>query len=89
MAKVKAKLKNKHVTTLSFANIAFDVVDGMVEIPAKYITDEFKHLFEEIIEKEVEKETVAETKEESTEDTKEESTEDTKEESKGRKKTKE
>ena len=81
MAKVKAKLKNKHVTTLSFANIAFDVVDGMVEIPAKYITDEFKHLFEEIIEKEVEKETVAETKEESTEDTKEES--------KGRKKTKE
>lgn len=81
MAKVKAKLKNKHVTTLSFANIAFDVVDGMVEIPAKYITDEFKHLFEEIIEKEVEKETVAETKEESTEETKEES--------KGRKKTKE
>ena len=81
MGKVKAKLKNKHVTTLSFANISFDVVDGMVEIPAKYITDEFKHLFEEIVEKEVEKETVVETKEEPTEESKEES--------KGKKKTKE
>nr|DAS19518.1 MAG TPA: hypothetical protein [Caudoviricetes sp.] len=81
MAKVKAKLKNKHVTTLSFANIAFDVVDGMVEIPAKYITDEFKHLFEEVLEKEAKAETVEETKEESTEEPKEEA--------KGKKKEKE
>ena len=81
MEKVKAKLKNKHVTTLSFANVAFDVVDGMVEIPAKYITDEFKHLFEEVLEKETKAETVEETKEESTEEPKEES--------KGKKKTKE
>lgn len=73
MTKVKAKLKNKHVTTLSFANIAFDVVDGMVEIPEKYITDEFKHLFEEVLEKETKAETVEETKEESTEESKEES----------------
>lgn len=73
MEKVKAKLKNKHVTTLSFANVAFDVVDGMVEIPAKYITDEFKHLFEEILEKETKAETVEEIKEESTEESKEES----------------
>lgn len=72
MEKVKAKLKNKHVTTLSFANVAFDVVDGMVEIPAKYITDEFKHLFEEVLEKEAKAETVEETKEESTEEPKEE-----------------
>lgn len=71
MEKVKAKLKNKHVTTLSFANVAFDVVDGMVEIPAKYITDEFKHLFEEVLEKEAKAETVEETKEESTEELKE------------------
>ena len=81
MEKVKAKLKNKHVTTLSFANVAFDVVDGMVEIPAKYITDEFKHLFEEIVKKETKAKTVEETKEESTEEPKEES--------KGKKKTKE
>lgn len=81
MEKVKAKLKNKHVTTLSFANVAFDVVDGMVEIPAKYITDEFKHLFEEVLEKEAKAETVEETKEESTEEPKEES--------KGKKKEKE
>lgn len=78
---VKAKLKNKHVTTLSFANVAFDVVDGMVEIPAKYITDEFKHLFEEVLEKEAKAETVEETKEESTEEPKEEA--------KGKKKEKE
>ena len=77
----KAKLKNKHVTTLSFANVAFDVVDGMVEIPAKYITDEFKHLFEEVLEKEAKAETVEETKEESTEEPKEEA--------KGKKKEKE
>lgn len=81
MAKVRAKLKNKHVTTLSFANVAFDVVDGMVEIPAKYITDEFKHLFEEVLEKEAKAETVEETKEESTEEPKEEA--------KGKKKEKE
>ena len=81
MEKVKAKLKNKHVTTLSFANVAFDVVDGMVEIPAKYITDEFKHLFEEVLEKEAKTETVEETKEESTEEPKEEA--------KGKKKEKE
>ncbi|WP_127448535.1 hypothetical protein [Veillonella sp. 3310] len=81
MEKVKAKLKNKHVTTLSFANVAFDVVDGMVEIPAKYITDEFKHLFEEVLEKEAKAETVEETKEESTEEPKEEA--------KGKKKEKE
>ena len=81
MEKVKAKLKNKHVTTLSFANIAFDVLDGMVEIPAKYITDEFKHLFEEVLEKEAKAETVEETKEESTEEPKEEA--------KGKKKEKE
>lgn len=81
MEKVKAKLKNKHVTTLSFANVAFDVVDGMVEIPAKYITDEFKHLFEEVLEKEAKAETVEETKEESTEELKEEA--------KGKKKEKE
>lgn len=81
MEKIKAKLKNKHVTTLSFANIAFDVVDGMVEIPAKYITDEFKHLFEEVLEKEAKAETVEETKEESTEEPKEEA--------KGKKKEKE
>lgn len=81
MEKVKAKLKNKHVTTLSFANIAFDVVDGMVEIPAKYITDEFKHLFEEVLEKEAKAETVEETQEESTEEPKEEA--------KGKKKEKE
>lgn len=85
MAKVKAKLKNKHVTTLSFANIAFDVVDGTVEIPAKYITDEFNHLFEEVLEKEAKVETIEETQEESTEEFKEESTE----EFKGKKKTKE
>lgn len=82
MEKVKAKLKNKHVTTLSFANVAFDVVDGMVEIPAKYITDEFKHLFEEVLEKEAKAETIVEAKEESTEEPKEE-------EAKGKKKTKE
>lgn len=82
MGKVKAKLKNKHVTTLSFANVTFDVVDGMVEIPAKYIADEFKHLFEEVLEKEAKAETVVEAKEESTEEPKEE-------ESKGKKKTKE
>lgn len=81
MEKVKAKLKNKHVTTLSFANVAFDVVDGMVEIPAKYITDGFKHLFEEVLEKEAKAETVEETKEESTEEPKEEA--------KGKKKEKE
>ena len=81
MAKVKAKLKNKHVTTLSFANISFDVVDSMVEIPEKYITDEFKHLFEEVLEKETKAETVEETQEDSTEEPKEES--------KGKKKTKE
>lgn len=81
MEKVKAKLKNKHVTTLSFANVSFDVVDGMVEIPAKYITDEFKHLFEEVLEKEAKAETVEETKEESTEEPKEEA--------KGKKKEKE
>lgn len=81
MEKVKAKLKNKHVTTLSFANVAFDVVDGMVEIPAKYITDEFKHLFEEVLEKKAKAETVEETKEESTEEPKEEA--------KGKKKEKE
>ena len=81
MEKVKAKLKNKHVTTLSLANVAFDVVDGMVEIPAKYITDEFKHLFEEVLEKEAKAETVEETKEESTEEAKEEA--------KGKKKEKE
>ena len=81
MEKVKAKLKNKHVTTLSFVNVAFDVVDGMVEIPAKYITDEFKHLFEEVLEKE--------TKEETVEETQEESTEELKEEAKGKKKEKE
>lgn len=81
MEKVKAKLKNKHVTTLSFANVTFDVVDGMVEIPAKYITDEFKHLFEEVLEKEAKAETVEETKEESTEEPKEEA--------KGKKKEKE
>ena len=81
MEKVKAKLKNKHVTTLSFANVAFDVVDGMVEIPAKYITDEFKHLFEEVLEKEAKAETVEETKEESTDEPKEEA--------KGKKKEKE
>lgn len=81
MEKVKAKLKNKHVTILSFANVAFDVVDGMVEIPAKYITDEFKHLFEEVLEKEAKAETVEETKEESTEEPKEEA--------KGKKKEKE
>ena len=57
---------------MSFANVAFDVVDGMVEIPAKYITDEFKHLFEEVLEKEAKAETVEETKEESTEEPKEE-----------------
>ena len=81
MGKVKAKLKNKHVTTLSFANISFDVVNGMVEIPEKYITDEFKHLFEEVLEKETKAETVEETQEDSTEEPKEES--------KGKKKTKE
>ena len=81
MGKVKAKLKNKHVTTLSFANISFDVVDGMVEIPEKYITDEFKHLFEGVLEKETKAETVEETQEESTEEPKEES--------KGKKKAKE
>lgn len=81
MEKVKAKLKNKHVTTLSFANVAFDVVDGMVEIPAKYITDEFKHLFEEVLEKEAKAETVEKPKEESTEEPKEEA--------KGKKKEKE
>ena len=75
MGKVKAKLKNKHVTTLSFANISFDVVDGMVEIPEKYITDEFKHLFEEVLEKETKAETVEETQEKSTEEPKEESKE--------------
>ena len=81
MEKVKAKLKNKHVTTLSFANVAFDVVDGMVEIPAKYTTDEFKHLFEEVLEKEAKAETVEKPKEESTEEPKEEA--------KGKKKEKE
>lgn len=64
MGKVKAKLKNKHVTTLSFANVAFDVVDGIVEIPEKYITDEFKHLFEEVVKNETKKEAVKESVEE-------------------------
>lgn len=64
MGKVKAKLKNKHVTTLSFANVAFDVVDGIVEIPEKYITDEFKHLFEEVLKVETKKEAVKESVEE-------------------------
>lgn len=64
MGKVKAKLKNKHVTTLSFANVAFDVVDGIVEIPEKYITDEFKHLFEEVVKNETKKEVVTDSVEE-------------------------
>ena len=64
MGKVKAKLKNKHVTTLSFANVAFDVVDGIVEIPEKYITDEFKHLFEEVVKNETKKEAVTDSVEE-------------------------
>ena len=64
MGKVKAKLKNKHVTTLSFANVAFDVVDGIVEIPEKYITDEFKHLFEEVVKNEAKKEAVTDSVEE-------------------------
>lgn len=64
MGKVKAKLKNKHVTTLSFANVAFDVVDGIVEIPEKYITDEFKHLFEEVLKAETKKEAVTDSVEE-------------------------
>ena len=64
MGKVKAKLKNKHVTTLSFANVAFDVVDGFVEIPEKYITDEFKHLFEEVVKNEAKKEAVTDSVEE-------------------------
>lgn len=64
MGKVKAKLKNKHVTTLSFANVAFDVIDGIVEIPEKYITDEFKHLFEEVVKNETKKEAVTDSVEE-------------------------
>ena len=64
MGKVKAKLKNKHVTTLSFANVAFDVVDGIVEIPEKYITDEFKHLFEEVVKNETKKAAVTDSVEE-------------------------
>lgn len=79
MGKVKAKLKNKHVTTLSFANVAFDVVDGIVEIPEKYITDEFKHLFEEVLKAETKKEAVKESVEETQEEEKSKKEKKTKE----------
>ena len=79
MGKVKAKLKNKHVTTLSFANVAFDVVDGIVEIPEKYITDEFKHLFEEVVKNETKKEAVKESVEETQEEEKSKKEKKTKE----------